>query len=154
LVSITVTALALLAQACGEGEKAATTTTTTEQRLSKQEYIRQGDAICADVKAKVDALPEPSKREESVQFHDQATAIVREAAGGFKALKPPASDQATADQLNSLYDQSVIKYSEYVAALRSGDRKTERRVYDELVGLGTQLDQASRRYGLVKCGEQ
>ena len=133
--------------------KPTTTTTTTEARLTKQEYIRQGDAICADSARKLDALPEPKSQEELFAQLDQGGRIFREHVDRFKALKPPVADQPTADQLNALSDQLLIKYSEFVAANKSGDRRAGNRAEREGEAIDRQYDQLAAQYGFVECSK-
>ena len=149
------TAALVVAVACGDGQQAATmTTTTTEPRLTKEEYIRQGDAICADVGRRVKAVPRPRNPQEVGPALDQILAIDREGSDRFRALKAPAQDQATADRLNSLLDQQKPKYDQAAAAMKAGDNTTGGRVLQEIESLEKQFREVARPYGFVECSKE
>lgn len=136
---------------------ASTTTTTTEARLTKEEYIRQGDAICAESATKLEALAPPGEEatdEEIDRFNQQSEALVGEMVARFTALKAPLADKPTADQLNAVLDQMLAKERELTVADQAGDEAAATRADTEAEALSAQFAQVARAYGFVECSRE
>ncbi len=144
--------------ACGgggdNGDVARTTTPTTEVRLSREEYIRQGENMCANFSAELTRIPDPSRAtspEEQLRLYEQEHATFRSFTEQFKGLKAPLADEATSDQLNSLLDQSMQKEMAATAAVRAGEERTLGRLQSEITAVDAQFSEIARNYGFVAC---
>ncbi len=80
--ALAVVAIALLAAGCGD------------DRLTKEEYIAQADAICKEGNEKMLALAVPTGLEEVAELAGQAIEIQEQAVADLRALKPPEADEA------------------------------------------------------------
>lgn len=85
-------AVALLASSCGG-----------EERLSRSEYIAQGDAICTRTNEKFEQvfqdIPGPQAKPEQIQtFLTRVVPIVEEIITGFEGLSPPEDLQDEQDE--------------------------------------------------------
>ncbi|MGI9586478.1 MAG: hypothetical protein ACR2N7_12900 [Acidimicrobiia bacterium] len=158
-------ALTLVVAACG-GDVA----------LSKDEYIAQGNAICEDTKARLQAefleavadLPDGFSPEEFAEvlyggFLDQYTAAIEQQLVDVRALAAPEGDE---DLLASLYDdvEEVLGAINQVAdAAAAGDPSAiEQLTASEDPGHGglavvsaafDDVDMRAIDYGLTVCGE-
>ena len=79
----------LLAAGCGGGG-----------RLSKQDYAKQADAICSKYNRKIEALgrPKSAALAEIARFAEQALALERKGNAELAGLKPPKSEEKTAQE--------------------------------------------------------
>jgi chromosome segregation ATPase len=68
------------------------------ERLTKQEYAAKADAICGKYNGEVRQLSNPQNLSELEQVANQTLTILGDAIRDLKKLKPPASEQAKADQ--------------------------------------------------------
>lgn len=157
-------AFALVGAACG-GDEA----------LSKDEYIAQGNAICEDGNAQLEAiileffadLPEESTPEEFAELFagdsiDQFTAAIEGQLADLRDLAAPEGDE---NLLAALYDdlEAVLDEINQVAdAAAAGDPAAIERLTSEdpshgrLQVAAMAFDEVNRRaieYGLTVCGE-
>ena len=127
--------------------------------LSKEDYIAQSDAICADFNEVADAS--------RGDFVDAAQSGDFEAAAGFiegtddesaasieerKALTPPEEDQATMDEMFELIDQQEELVPDLTAAIRANDQQAIQDVSDQGEGIDDQINAIADDYGFVDCG--
>jgi hypothetical protein len=122
------------------------------ERLSKQEYIAQADAICADANEDLDALATPQTNAEAADVTEDAIAISERQLESLRALRPPEADEATLNEAYDLLDQQLALGRELVDALRANDEAKGRELLDQGAGLNDQADAIAQEYGLQVCG--
>ncbi len=157
---------ALAVGGCGDDRRAspATTTTTvattsttpTTAAATREDYIRQGDAVCADSNAKIDAVPPPATDAPEAEFdrYNQHTeALVREFVAAFKAVPAPPADRATAERLHASADEILAKEVQFTAAERTGDEAALDKAEVESEAAWQQFIQLARSYGFVECAK-
>ena len=138
-----VVALAFLASACG-GEK---------ERLSRQEYVRQVDAICKKFEDDLDALEEPANADEVAAFVDEAHRVAEDGVADLKELKPPAELEAKVDAWLELNDERVKEIGRAAEATKSGDVSAIVEIAREAEETDEKADALAREIGLDECVE-
>jgi hypothetical protein len=68
------------------------------ERLTRADYAAQADAICGKYNEQTKALANPSNLSDLADVADKTLPILDNALSDLKKLKPPADEQATADQ--------------------------------------------------------
>ena len=141
--------------ACGNSGDGKTSGTTPDGRLTKSEYIEQGDVNCAQALERTDPkrIPEPRSDtpDEWIRYLESRQRVVAPLDAEFKALKAPLGDTEVADQLNKDLDAMSAEVQEALAAAKSGDT---RRVHDLLAQWDAIHDDFNRRakqYGFKQC---
>ncbi len=120
-----------------------------EDRPSKEEYIRQADAICADYDRRLDAIPEPSPpvTEQQLQsFIDQARPLTEEQVAKVKALKRPKGKDPKLDEVFRAIDAALANIRSLTGA------NFEERA-PELDRLTDEANRVAREYGFVECSK-
>jgi hypothetical protein len=123
------------------------------ERLSKDEWIEQADAICAQANEDVEALEEPTALDEIADFTDEASGISREALADLRALRPPEEDQATVDEMLDLVEQQIEIGEQIGEAAADGDQTEVQRLAAEAEPIEAEANEQARAYGLADCGE-
>ena len=67
------------------------------QRLTRDDYAKQADAICSKYKQKTDALSRPATLPGLANVADQVLPLLDDARGELRALRPPQHEAATAN---------------------------------------------------------
>ena len=67
------------------------------ERLTREEYASQADAICTKYNEQVRALQNPSNIEELADAADKTLPILDDAIGELEDLEPPENEAATAE---------------------------------------------------------
>lgn len=122
------------------------------ERLSKDEWIEQADAICAQADEDVEALTEPTQLDEIPEFTDTASEISRGALSDLRALQPPEEDQATVDEMLDLVKHQIEIGEQIGEAAEDGDQDEVQRLADESDPIESEADEKARQYGLKDCG--
>ena len=68
------------------------------ERLTREDYAKKADAICGKYSQQTKALANPSNLSDLADVADKTIPILDNALGDLHKLKPPADEQATADQ--------------------------------------------------------
>ena len=124
--------------------------------MSREEYVGQGDAVCADLENKLKAIPNPAEDapdEEFDRFYQQSELVIRQFVDAFNALKAPLTDKATADQLNAYADDILSKEVQVTAAEASGDDAAADKAQAESEAAWDQFIQLAKTYGFVECSK-
>ena len=143
LASIAGAGVLLLAACGGDGG----------EQLSKDEWLEQADAICAQADEDVEALTEPTKLDEIPEFTDTASEISRDALSNLRALQPPEEDQATVDEMLDLVEQQIEIGEQIGEAAADGDQEEVQRLAAEAEPLENEANEKARQYGLDDCGD-
>ncbi len=123
-----------------------------DDRLSKDEFIAQADAICKEANEKLDALGEPASFEEVASLAGDAIAIQEDAIAQLRALEPPAEDEATLNEAYALLDRQVEVGRQIQEAAAAGDAAKIEELVAEIEPIDEEADQIAADYGLEECG--
>jgi hypothetical protein len=139
---LAILSLALAITACGSSSSSDSTTTT----LSKAEFLKQGNAICAKGNKQINQIASqtfPKNKKPTpaqvTQFTAQTVPVIQQQIDGVKALGAPAGDSATVDQITSDAQASLDKVKKNPQAFLQGDPFKK-------------ANQESTAYGLTACG--
>ncbi|MBA2358143.1 MAG: hypothetical protein H0V84_06915 [Actinobacteria bacterium] len=157
LVGLASLALALAAASCGGGGGG--------DRLTKEELIAQGDAICKKHRDKFEAIDfpktDPTSPETSdevlEQFGgalDQGVTIFRDQIGELRDLNPPEDFEEAYDGAMDGLDGAVDSLDEAAGAAHDADRDKLREALDESNRRGEAADKVARDYGFQVCGAE
>jgi hypothetical protein len=165
---------ALFLAACGgsdesePGERSAPQSTGTgaSDAPSKEEFLSQGDAICAEVQSEAAELAQRAQELESqsgtlpksevlagaAAVWDDQIRVISAFRDDFEALGAPAGDDERVEQFIESLDDSLGVAREIRATLRDGEEVPQALVdeYGQLVVRGNTLAQS---YGFRVCGQ-
>jgi len=121
-------------------------------RLTKEEYIAQADAICKATEEKLDALAEPTSKEEFASFLEEGLGLSEGQLDDLRALNPPEADEATLEEAYSLVEQQLDVIRQMVDAVKADDEAAVQELITQGDALNDQADQIAADYGLKECG--
>ena len=140
--------------ACGGGSS----------HLSKKDFVKKADAICATAQQKTDALDTPdfdpsadnltaAQLTQVADYLDKGVGIQSASNADLKKLDPPAADESKVKSMFALVDKADDQLRDGAAAARANDGAK----YRESIQTATEtFDSASAKakaYGLTKCGQ-
>lgn len=125
------------------------------ERLSKPEYTRQADAICA----KYDEQLEPVERElgradspeDAARAIDRAIPIVKEGVAKLRRLEPPEELEDDVDRWLELNEESARSLEELRDAAREGETQRVAEIATRGEETERRSDELARQIGLVEC---
>ena len=132
-------------------------TAPTDTGLSKEEYIKQGDAICAESDRKTDAIPQPpadAPRQAILLYAQQLVNTARPDIERFRALKGPVADRPTTDQMSAYADALLAKQTEGLRAMTLGDGTAYVAAMEQADAAGLQFRRTTANYGFAECPKQ
>ena len=141
-------------------------TTSEAQAPSKQEYIAQGDAICADtqtgaarlaqqaedLQAQSDELPKEEFLAKAAEFWQGQIRLTEGFLERFQGLGSPSGDEAQVEQFLTSIEDGIATAREIQETLAGGEEVPEALVeeYGQTVVRGNEL---ARAYGFQVCGQ-
>ena len=145
LLLVSISALALAGAGCGGGGGGG------GDRLSKEEFASKGNAICADFKKELDAVPEPSSFEEVLVFVDKAIPIFDEHLDQLKELRPPEDLQETRDDWIAFGDKARGRLDDFREAAEDEDEEKLNELGRETDAEDKESDRLANELGLTTC---
>ena len=148
-------AIALLVAGCGSSDNGTTDTTTAS--LTKAEFLKQGNAICAAGNKKLEAGFESFGKEHNLsekkepteaEFEELAETVlvpgVQSQVEGLRALGTPEGDEGELDELLTSAEEAVEEVEEepQLIAEENGEEPF------------STVNKEARAYGLTTCGEE
>jgi hypothetical protein len=135
-------AIAALAAGCGGSG-----------RLSKAEYSKRADAICAKYNAKLKALSRPTSIAALPAYVDQALPLARKGDDELRALKAPKDEEQTAKEWLDQSDSVVGSMERLRDAAKKGDRTGIQTALNEASSANRTANGLARRLGLRVCAQ-
>jgi hypothetical protein len=153
---------ALALAACGGGGSTSTVTTTTaagaSASLSKSDYIKQADAICADYQARAHPLDQKANSElqsgdyqAAAQTFQQELDLAREEVQKVRALSEPEADQATLDKMFAKLDEGYGIVQRAADSLKQDDVQSFVKIGQTGVQPASEAKGIAQAYGFQAC---
>ncbi len=120
LLLAVVAAGTLAVAGCGESKGA--------DRLSKEDYLKRADAVCAAFDHRLDELPEPKTIEEVVTLADESKPIAERGLAELRKLRPPTDLQEDVDAWLALNQANVDAIDDLRKAAAASDEAAARAV--------------------------
>ena len=142
---LAVAAVALVASGCG----------SKDERLTKEEFVKQANAICANYEQRVQkrmaGIP-PGDEKQLASSIEKVLPVIREGNDELRSLKPPEGLQGHYDRWMKIADAEVAAASKLQNALRKGDRQAIQSAFAELQTKDVDQDRLARQeLGLNGC---
>jgi hypothetical protein len=140
-------AVAAVALVAGCGSK--------DGRLSKSEFVKQANAICAKYEQRVQkrmaGIPAGNEAQLASSI-EKVLPVIREGNDELRSLKPPDGLQGHYDRWMKIADAEVAAASKLQNALRKGDRQAIQSAFAELQTKDVDQDRLARQeLGLNGC---
>ena len=123
-----------------------------DERLSKPEYLRRADAICAKYERRLAALPEPRTLRDVPAFIERGVPLAKEELAELDELRPPEGDEAEVDRLLAQVRETTAELERLGEAAAARDRAGARAAAERLEEASDRAAKLARRYGLDECG--
>jgi hypothetical protein len=122
-----------------------------EERLSRAEYIRQADAICASYDKRLGTLGRADSVEELARNAERALPIARDGVAELRELSPPEQLEPRVEEWLERNDENVEKIEELGDAAREGDETAVQAIAADAADNEREADRLARRIGLRSC---
>jgi hypothetical protein len=142
-----VAVLAVAAAGCGGDDNGS----GDGDRLTKTEYAAKANAICADFKKELDALPAPQGFEEAADYAEKAKPIFDEHLDQLKDLDPPEDLQDVHDKWIATGDKARERLDELEQAAEDKDAKKLAEIGREAAAEDKVSDAYARQLGATTC---
>ena len=125
-----------------------------EERLSKREYLRQADAICAKYERRLVAIPEPRTLREVPSFIDRGLPLATEERAELEELRPPEAEEAEIERLLAQVDETIEELERLRDAAAARDRAAAQAAAARLEESSGRAARLARSYGLEECASE
>lgn len=158
LLALTILALALAG--CGSSDSkndgaggGSTAEATAPTPLSKTDLIELADAICKEMQAKIDKIPEPESIDGLATAINEQIAISGPAIEDLKKLNPPENLATQYDEWTAKLDELQSGTEKVREAAASGSEDQVSKVIDEVDQVNTQADKLGKKIGFKVCAK-
>ena len=124
-------------------------------RLTKDEFVRQANAVCAKYEQRVQSLMSgvPAGDEKQLASSiEKVLPVIRKGNDELRSLRPPESLQSSFDRWMGIADAEVTAAQNLRNALRSSDQQATQDAFEELQSKDVAQDRLARQeLGLIGC---
>jgi hypothetical protein len=92
------------------------------KRLTKEQFAAKADALCAAYNKHVNAVPTPKSDAEAMASLEKLLPLNRKLVADVKALKPPASEEATVKRVVTLGEEQAVRIDDLIAAVKAKNK--------------------------------
>jgi hypothetical protein len=143
-------AISMIAAGCGGGDDS-----TDSSGLTKAEFLKQGNAICAKGNKEIEEgfeefeaengleNKQPTKAQLTEAIEEVIIPAVRGQVEGIEDLEPPSGEEAKVESVTAAASEGLEKAEEDPAAMTS-----------EKADPFAKANELANEYGLTKCGEE
>jgi len=122
------------------------------QALTTEEYIRQGEIICAEVNASFEAVAPPDDPSGLSNYLTELLSLAEAARQDFAALVPPADGEDVHVALLESLDTSNEIVEGAIIAAEAGDTVTVEDLMTQAGDASNAANEAADAYGFDACG--
>jgi hypothetical protein len=123
------------------------------ERLSRADYASKADAICGKYTQQTKALANPSNLSDLADVADKTLPILDNALSDLKKLKPPADEQATADQWLAAVENLRGDLKEIRDKANAKDIKGVQAVVPKATQHNAKANSLATRLGMTVCNK-
>ena len=123
-----------------------------EETLSKEEFIEQGDAICAELSSATGDVEDPEDEEDLARYLKELLGHAETAREDFAELAPPEDGEEVHQELLDALDSTMSTVEGAIAAAEDGDTVTVEDLLSQAEEEGAAADAAAQEYGFEECG--
>lgn len=137
-------AVSLLAAGCGDDEGGA---------LSKEDFTKQGNAICAKYEKESKTLGDPQSVEEIPAYADKALALFDKQLGEMRELEPPEELKSDFNAFIATGDDAKKFITDLKSAAEANDEQAIQKVGEEAETRDKESDDLATKIGLTECAK-
>jgi hypothetical protein len=124
--------------------------------LTREEWIASADAICAEMIAQEEEIPEPQSVEEMVTASEQVFEITRAGIDDLKDLGAPDGDDGTAGQIVAAFEDLADAGDAFIEAVAQSGSLDEmsaeaEAAFRDLEATQQEAKELAEGYGLTGC---
>jgi hypothetical protein len=136
----------LFAAGCGGGGG-------SSERLTRADYAKKADAICGKYSQQTNALANPSNLSDLADVADKTIPILDNALNDLHKLKPPADEQAIADQWLAEVEKLKGDLEELRDKAKDKDLKGVQAVVPTATEHNRKANQLATQLGMTVCNK-
>ena len=137
--------VSVLAAGCGDDEGG--------EALSKEEFVKQGNAVCTKYDAEGEKLGDPQSVEEIPAYADKALALFDKQVAEMKELDPPEELRGDFDRFLATGDDAKKFITDLKSAAESNDVKKIEQIGQEAEARDKESDDLATKLGLTECAK-
>lgn len=148
--------------ACGDDEEPTDASASEEvvedeeaaggDTLTKEEFIAEGDAICAGLTEAGEQVEAPETEDDLARYLTELLDQAEAARDEFAALNPPEDGEEVHHELLDALETSMSTVEGAIAAAEDGDTVTVEDLLSQATEEGAAADEAAQEYGFEECG--
>jgi hypothetical protein len=125
----------------------------SSERLTRADYAKKADAICGKYSQQTKALANPSNLSDLADVADKTIPILDNALDDLHKLKPPADEQATADQWLAEVEKLKGDLKEIRDKAKDKDLKGVEAVVPKATQHNSKANQLATQLGMTVCNK-
>jgi hypothetical protein len=123
-----------------------------DDRLTREEFVSEADAICEEFDQRLDDVPEPESADDVERFADEARPVIEDGLAELRALQPPEELEEQWNELMDKNDEALEVLDDLSQAAASADEARLQEISEEASRQDAETDRMARAMGLENCG--
>ena len=123
-----------------------------DDRLTREEFISEADAICEEFDQRLEDVPEPESADDVERFADEARPVIEDGLAELRAFQPPEELEEQWNELMDKNDDALEMLDDLSQAAASADEARIQELSEEASRQDAETDRMAREIGLENCG--
>jgi hypothetical protein len=123
-----------------------------DDRLTREEFVSEAEAICEEFDQRLEDVPEPESADDVERFADEARPVIEDGLAELRALQPPEELEEQWNELMDKNDEALEVLDDLSQAAASADEARLQEISEEASRQDAETDRMARAMGLENCG--
>jgi hypothetical protein len=122
-----------------------------DDRLSREEFVSEAEAICEDFDQRVNEVDEPQNADDIERYVNEVRPVVEDGLNELKGIQPPEELEGQWNELVAMNDESLQALDDLAEAAANRDEDRLEEITEEASRRDEESDRIAQELGLQKC---
>jgi Tfp pilus assembly protein PilP len=122
-----------------------------DDRLSREEFVSEAEAICEDFDQRVNEVDEPESADDVERYVNEVRPVVEDGLDELRELQPPEEFEERWDVLMARNDDGLEALDDLAQAGANGDEARVQEISEDATRRDEESDRIALELGLEKC---
>jgi Tfp pilus assembly protein PilP len=122
-----------------------------DDRLSREEFVSEAEAICEDFDQRVNEVDEPQNADDIERYVNEVRPVVEDGLNELKGIQPPEEFEGQWNELVAMNDESLQALDDLAEAAANRDEDRLEEITEEASRRDEESDRIAQELGLQKC---
>jgi PII-like signaling protein len=122
-----------------------------DDRLSREEFVSEAEAICQEFDRRVEEVDEPQSADDVERYVNEVRPVIEDGLNELEELQPPEEIEEQWNELVAKNDEGLQMLDDLAEAGTNGDEARLQEITEDATRRDNESDRIAREIGLQEC---